>query len=60
MFHNTNTIARVVGMVFRELWAKVINSMKQQCVLAASSFITKLEKCFPMQELLNVTKVIYS
>jgi len=60
MFHNTNTTARVVGMVSREIWAKVINFVKQQCVLVAVSFITKLEKCFPMQELLNVTKVIYS
>jgi len=47
-------------MVSREIWAKVVNSMKQQCALAATSFIIKLEKCFPMQELLNVTRVIYS
>jgi len=60
MFHNTNTTTRVVGMVSKEIQAKFVNSVKQQCALAIVNFITELEKCFPMQELLNVTKVIYS
>jgi hypothetical protein len=47
-------------MVFKEIWAKVGDSMKQQCVLVVINFITKLEKRFPMQKLLNVTRVIYS
>jgi hypothetical protein len=47
-------------MVSREIWAKVVDSMKQQCVLVVANFITELEKCFPMQELLNVTRVVYS
>jgi len=44
MFHNTNTTARVVGMVSKEIWAKVVDFVKQQCVLIVAIFITKLEK----------------
>jgi hypothetical protein len=46
MFHATNVTTRVVGMVSKEIWAKVVNFMKQQCALTIASFITKLENVF--------------
>jgi hypothetical protein len=46
MFHNTNTTTRVVGMASKEIWAKVVDYVKQQCALVVASFITQLEKMF--------------
>jgi hypothetical protein len=46
MFHNTNTTIRVVGMVSKEILAKVVDYVKQQCALVVASFITQLEKTF--------------
>jgi hypothetical protein len=59
MLHTTNATTRVVGMVTMEIWAKVVNFMKQQCASTTISFITKLEERFFAQKLLKVIRVIY-
>jgi hypothetical protein len=58
MFRTTNATTRVVGMVTREIWAKVVNSMIQQCASTTTGLITKLEKCFFVQKLLYAIGVI--
>jgi hypothetical protein len=46
MFHTTGATTRVVGMVTKEIWAKAVNFMKQQCASTSVGFITKLENVF--------------
>jgi hypothetical protein len=46
MLHTTGATTRVVGMVTKEIWAKVVNFMKQQCASTSVGFITKLENVF--------------
>jgi hypothetical protein len=46
MLHTANATTRVVGMVTREIQAKVVNYMKQQCASTTTGLKTKLEKLF--------------
>jgi hypothetical protein len=44
MFCTTNSTTNVVGLVRKEVWATIVNSMKQKCVQVVIWLITKLEK----------------
>jgi hypothetical protein len=46
MLHFTNTTTLEVGLVTREIWAKIVDSMKQQCSIIAASLIAELEWLF--------------
>ncbi len=53
MFYTTNSTTIFVGLVRKEVWVTIVNSMKQKCVQVVIWLITKLEKQFLTQELLN-------
>ncbi len=43
MLHFTNVTTMDVGLATREIWAKIVDFMKQQCSIIVASLITKLE-----------------
>jgi hypothetical protein len=51
MFYTTNSTTIVVGLVRKEVWVTIVNSMKQTCVQVVIWLITKLEKQFLAQKL---------
>ncbi len=53
MFYTTNSTTIVVGLVRKEVWVTIVNSMKQTCVQVVIWLITKLENKILAQELLN-------
>ncbi len=59
MLHTTNATIGITSMVNKEAWSQCVEAMKQQCAKVVASLFLELEKHFPMQKLLNVTRVIY-
>jgi hypothetical protein len=43
ILHFTNTTTMEVGLVTREIWAKIVDFMKQKCSTIVASLITELE-----------------
>ncbi len=43
MLHFTNTTTMEVGLATREIWAKIVDFMKQQCFIVNTSLIIELE-----------------
>jgi DMSO reductase anchor subunit len=59
MFYTTNSTTIVVGLVRKEVWAIVVNFMKQTCVQVVTWLITKLNKQIFAQKLLNVWQTFH-
>jgi len=59
MVHKRDPLTSNLNYVYRLDWLNVIEAVKQQCSAIATGFIQEHEQCFPTQDIMNATKVIY-
>jgi hypothetical protein len=49
MFHQTNPIIGIMGLIDKEAWAIIMDFVDKQCPLTTIGLIVKFEKHFPTQ-----------
>jgi hypothetical protein len=57
MVHKRDPLISCLSYVFRLDWLNVIEVVKQQCNVVAINLIQKLERRFPVQDIMNAIGV---
>jgi hypothetical protein len=61
MLHTHDLITEeVMGLITKQVWVDCVELVKRQCSKVVTNLISKLERKFPAQELLNAVGVICS
>ncbi len=59
MLHKRDPLTSYLSYVSKLDWLNVVEAMKQQCGVIATSLIQECERCFRAQNIMNATRVIY-